>query len=177
MLKLVRPLCGTLALVTLASTAAAQSPTVTGSLTAEANVSSALSFGPAVGLNFGTVFPGIPKQVLPSGTGAGKFSVSGNPNAQVEFWFDLPAHLSSGLNQLIIDASSWAACRNTTDATAGCIAFTPTAIPGGADQTSLLHSTNGTLFIYIGATVAPAGIQAPGVYTGTVGMNVRYTGL
>jgi hypothetical protein len=177
MLKLVRPLCGTLALVTLATTAGAQSPTVTGSLNAEANVSSALSFGPAVGLNFGTVFPGIPKQVLPTGTGAGKFSVSGNPAAQVEFSFVLPTFLESGTNQLAISPASWAACRNTTDATAGCIPFMPTAVMGGADQTASLDATNGTLFIYIGATVAPLGNQAPGLYNGPVVMNVRYTGL
>jgi len=40
----------------------------------------------------------------------------------------------------------------------------------------VLDATTGNRFIFVGATVTPGVAQAAGAYTGTITMNVVYTG-
>jgi hypothetical protein len=163
-------LLGTLAgvaLIAVATTASAQSATIT----ANATVLQPLTVSNVRNLNFGDVYPGVNKPIAYDAATSGKFSLSGIANAQVNLTFTLPTNLSSGGNQLPI--GSWTGCHNTIDATAACTTFTPSA----SATTTRLHLTLGTLFVFVGATVSPTGTQAQGSYTANVTLTGAYTGL
>lgn len=164
MFKLVRPLCGTLALVMLAATADAQ---VTINVSAE--VSNQLTVTGARALTFPTVYPGFSRIVGATDGTAGKFTLNGGANANVTVTLTLPANLTSAGNNLPID--NWSGCRNTSDAVGGCNPFTPS----GASFTTPLGA-GGVLVVFLGATVTAASTQVSGIYTGTVSMTAAYTG-
>jgi hypothetical protein len=150
-----------------AGTAAAQS----GFVNATATVLTPLTVSPVSDLAFGNVYPGVAKTIAYSdATNGGKFSIAGYDAAQVNLTFTLPTDLSDGTNTLPI--GTWTGYYNTANnATAGGSTFTPAA---AATTTNLAA---GVLYVFIGATVTPAGNQVAGSYTNTVTMNAAYTGL
>jgi hypothetical protein len=163
-------LLGTLtavALVAVASTASAQSATIT----ANATVLQPLTVSNVRNLDFGNVYPGVNKPIAYDAATSGKFSVTGFASAEVNISFTLPTNLSSGGNTLPI--GTWTGCHNTVDATAACTTFTPSS----SNTTTNLAAVTGTLFVFVGATVSPAGTQAQGSYTANVTMTAAYTGL
>jgi hypothetical protein len=164
MYKLLRPLCGTLTLALLATTAGAQA-----TIGVSADITAQLTVTGANNLSFGAVLPGFPRTVATSASNAGKFSLSGAVNANVSITLALPADLRSGANILAID--NWDGCRNIADAFAGCTAFTPS----GAAFTTPLGPT-GVLVVFLGARVVPTAIQPAGLYTGSISMTAAYTG-
>jgi len=122
-------------------------------------------------LGFGNVLPGVNKTIAVADATSGEFSIAGTPSAEVSMTFTLPANLASGANNLPI--ATWTGYHNTTNnATAGGSAFTPS----GASTLANLAAGTGLRFVFVGATVSPAGGQAPGAYTAQVTMNVVYTG-
>jgi uncharacterized protein DUF4402 len=164
MYKFLRPLCGTLALAALATTANAQA-----SINVTADVSTQLTVAGTRALDFGTVFPGFTKAVAATNGSSGKFTLNGGPGAQVNVTFVLPTNLTSGVNTLPI--ASWTGCRNTTDTPSGCLSFTPSA----TGITTPL-GTGGVLVLFVGASVTAGATQASGTYTGTVSITAAYTG-
>ena len=149
-----------------AGTAAAQ----TGNVNATATVLTPLTVTPVSDLAFGNVYPGVAKTVAVADASAGTFSVAGYNTAQVNLTFTLPTNLVSGTDNLPI--GTWTGYYNTTNsATVGGAAFTPST---SATTTNLAA---GALYVFVGATVSPAGTQPAGSYTGTVTMAVAYTGL
>ena len=83
--------------------------------------------------------------------------------------FTLPTNLTFGANNLPI--GTWTGQHNATNTVPGT-AFTPSA----ASTLAVLAAGTGNRFVFIGATVTPAVAQVAGAYTGTVTMNVVYTG-
>lgn len=164
MSRFLRPLCGTLALTLLATTAGAQA-----TINVSADVTSQLTVSGTNPLTFGAVLPGFAKSVMTSASSAGKFTLSGAVNANVSITLALPPNLMSGTNILTID--NWDGCRNTADAFAGCTAFTP----GAAPFTTPLGS-GGVLVVFLGARVVPTASQVAGLYEGIIQMTAAYTG-
>jgi hypothetical protein len=151
------------AFLSLASVAQAQSANIN----ATATVFQAMTVTGARDLDFGNVFPGVAKAVGVAAATSGRFDLTGQASANVDLTFTLPANLTSGANNLPI--GTWSGCTNGTNTTVACSAFTPSAAP-----TSTAFSGAGALFVWVGATVTPAGNQAAGSYTGTVTMTAAY---
>jgi len=164
MSRFLRPLCGTLALTLLATTAGAQA-----TISVSADVTNQLTVSGTNNLIFGAVLPGFAKTVATGASGAGKFTLTGAVNANVSITLVLPASLINGSNSLSID--NWDGCRNTTDGFAGCEQF----VPGAAAFTTPLGS-GGVLVVFLGARVVPTASQAAGLYTGSIVMTAAYTG-
>ena len=149
-----------------ASVAQAQSATIA----ATATVQTPLTMTGAAPLAFGNVFPGLAKTVAPADPTSGRFTILGQTSAEVSITFPgLPANLTGAGN---LPIGTYAGVHNNTNGTAGGTVFTPSA----ASTLALLDATTGNRFIFIGATVTPAVAQTPGAYSGTITMNVVYTG-
>jgi hypothetical protein len=149
-----------------ASVAQAQ---VSANINATALVQTPLSVAGTTTLDFGNVFPGLAKSIASTDATAGKFTVGGQLNAEVNVTFVLPTNLASGGNNLPI--GTWTGGRNTANTQAGQTAITPT----GA-TTTRLDAATGALFVWLGATVTPGVAQVAGTYTSPVTMTVAYTG-
>ncbi len=152
------------ALTLSASAATAQSANIQ----ATANVFSAIAVTGARDLAFGNVTPGLNKVIAPDAATSGRFDAAGQAATNVNISFALPTDLTSGLNTLPIN--SWTGCWDSdTDPSAGCTSFTPS---GAASPAAF--SGGGQLYVFVGATVAPAANQAAGPYSGTVTITVAY---
>jgi spore coat protein U-like protein len=150
--------------MTLAASAAqAQSATIN----ATATVYQAMAVSGLRPLDFGSVFPGVNKAIGVAAATSGQFSLTGQNSANVNLTFTLPTNLTSGVNNLPI--GTWTGCHNTSNSTTGCVAFTPS----GAATASAFSGT-GSLWVWVGGTVSPAGNQASGTYLGTVTMTAAY---
>jgi len=157
----------TLVLALVAATAV-RAQGVNGSITATATVQSPITVTGVQNLAFGNVFPGVAKTVAYSdATNGGRFDVTGQASTPVTYSFTLPTNLTSSGNNLPI--GSWTGYVNTTNATSGGSAITPSATPAGATL-----SAGGALFFFLGATVTPANNLPAGSYTGTVTLTVSY---
>lgn len=155
-----------LVLAALAATAQQAQAQASSNVTATATVAAALSATTTQNLAFGTVIPGFNKTVTAANGGIVLFS--GGAGAEVSVSFTaLPANLTSGSNNLPITyTAGW------TQTSGGALtSFTPSS---GA--TANLHATSGELYVHVGGTVAPAGAQAAGTYTGTITVQASYTG-
>ncbi len=151
------------AFLSLASVAQAQSANIT----ATATVFQAMTVTGARTLDFGNVFPGVAKAIGVAAATSGRYDLTGQASANVNLTFTLPANLISGANNLPI--GTWTGCTNATNTTTGCTSFTPSAAPSAS-----AFSGAGALFVWVGATVTPAGNQAAGVYNGTVTLTAAY---
>jgi hypothetical protein len=163
-------------ILTVAVAAALLLPTVafavSGTITATANVLTPLSVTSNLrDLNFGDVFPGLNKSVAWSDATSGQWRIDGEAGKEVQMAFTLPANLNSGPNSMPISFAATDAAWNTTNSTAGAATFDP-----ASGATELLDGGTGQLFVFLGGTVSPAPTQAAGVYTGTVLLDVVYTG-
>ena len=118
-------------------------------------------------LSFGNVFPGVAKSIAVTAGGAAKFTVAGQVSTPVNLTFTLPATLASGGNTLPI--GTWTGEYNTSDSPTGGTSFTPSA----SATTATLH-TDGSLYVYVGATASPAAAQVAGSYSGTLALTVVY---
>lgn len=141
------------------------------SITATANVATAIVVNAGNDLDFATVVPGFTKTVAVSDATAGTFSMSGGAGAEVNFSFSsLPANLQdAALNNLPI--TTYTGVHNTlNDPVAGAVSFTP-----GAGATTNLSGT-GELYIFVGGTADATASPPNGTYTGTVTLTAAYTG-
>jgi len=143
---------------------------VSANITATAVVQTPLTVTGAAALDFQNVFPGLAKTISPvTAATAGRFTIGGQLNAEVNITFVLPTNLTFGANNLPI--GTWTGGRNTANTQASQTAITPTGT-----TTTRLDATTGALYIWLGATVTPTVAQAAGTYNGTVTMTVAYTG-
>jgi hypothetical protein len=159
-----------LAVVALFLAGATVAQAQSANINATATVQTPLTLTGTAALAFGNVFPGLAKTVLPTDAASGRFTILGQPVAEVAMTFTLPTNLTFGANNLPI--GTWAGLHNATNVTAGATAFTPSA----AITLANLAAVTGNRFLFIGATVTPAVAQAAGAYTGTITLNVLYTG-
>jgi hypothetical protein len=146
-----------------ASTARAQNANIQ----ALANVYAAIVVTAGNDLDFGNVFPGVPKTVATGDASAGTFSATGEANGPINLTFTLPAQLTSGGDNMPINA--WTGCHDSDNTHAGCTAFVPSGAPTGAS-----FSGAGQIWLWIGATVTPAANQAAGAYTATITLQIDY---
>ena len=153
-------------LLILPVAAAAQA---SGDITATANVLQPLSVARGQDLDFGSVFPGVSRTVLPDGTTAGRFDISGEGASEIDIDFTLPNVLDgpSSATMPVSFGNNSAAWGTATSG--GPFPFDPTT---GTTQ----NLEAGAMMVFIGGTVDPAVDQAAGTYNGTVTMMVAYTG-
>jgi len=123
-------------------------------------------------LNFPTVFPGLPELVPTSDpVNAGRFSVTGIRNSEVQLTFTLPASLTApGGYALPLQFGPGDGAWNTQNTLAAAQAFDP-RVP-----LVTRFSNNGRLFLWLGGTALPSGTQVSGIYTGSITLAAAYTG-
>ena len=149
------------------SLTAAAAQAQSGNINAKATVLAPITIAQGAELDFGNVLPGVNSTVAASsGATAGRFDLTGVTGANVNVSFTLPANLTSGANSLPI--GSWTACHNTSASQAGCTGFTPSA------GTTSANFVSGALYVYMGGTVSPAGLQPAGLYQANVTLNAAY---
>jgi len=152
------------------TTRAAAQTTATASIAAKAQVSGVAPLT-AAGVNdddFGSVTAGTPKAPTSLATNAGRFNISGQPNATVSVSFTLPTVLTGTGNATIpITFSSSDGLRWNPYPTV-FTTFSPAAPFGTA-----LDGT-GNLVIGIAGTVNPPALTTTGLYTGTITLTVSY---
>ena len=137
-------------------------------ITAQAVVQQPLNVTAGNTLDFGNVLPGVPKSVATSDVGAGTFLIQGQATYEVAMTYTLPTDLDNAGNNLPI--GTWSGLHNGTNSTAGGIAFSPIGV-SNVD----VYGT-GDIWLFLGATVTPGANQVAGTYTGTIQLDVAYTG-
>jgi len=158
-----------LGMSSLARVASAQA-TGTAAINATAFVSgiSPLSAGAVHDLDFGSLAAGLSASPTNLATNAGRFTISGQPNAPLFVGFILPAVLTSAASTTVpisfgaTDGILW---------TAFPISYT-TFNPNAVFLTAL--GVTGNLLIGISGTVSPPPGTTTGLYSGTITMTVAY---
>jgi hypothetical protein len=125
-------------------------------------------------LEFGSVFPGVPKSISKKSPGeAAEFHISGTPNAEITIDFSLPTYMHTSGNNMVLQYSA-------TDCAMDSSAVPDQANPGRDNlnpwQTMTYRLGTNGLTIWLGATVVPLQMQRPGSYSATVTLTVTYTG-
>jgi len=152
--------------------AAAQGNTATMNITA--TVYQPITVTKVRDLAFGNVFPGVTKTVpVTDGTNAGKVTVAGQKQANVQVRISVPASLTGPGSAIPV---TWSGYVNTADdASSG---GTLLAITSGTftTTTSLSAGTTGQLYLFIAGSITPDAQQAAGAYSATLSVDVTYTG-
>jgi hypothetical protein len=125
-------------------------------------------------LEFGPVFPGVPKSISKYSAGeAAEFFITGTPNAEITIDFTLPTYMYSSGSTMAIQYS-------TTDCAMDSSATPNQSSPGNDNlnprQTLTYRLGSTGLTIWLGATVVPGLMQKPGNYSATITLTVAYTG-
>lgn len=126
-------------------------------------------------LQFGNVFPGIPKVILTESAGsAAEFHVAGTAGAEVMITFlSLPTYINMGGFNMNVVISE-------TDCAMDSSATPNQSSPGLADQNPwqpiIYRLGSNGLTIWLGATVVPNLGQKPGSYSGLIQIRAEYTG-
>lgn len=159
-----------LALPSLAEAQSSQS-SVTESVSATATILAGLDITADGDLQFGDLLPGVARTVLNSDPDAAQFAVSGAPNASVSLLFtSLPSVLVGPDRATLSIAFSGSAGGIGTASRTVASSFNPATA-----QTRAL-SEAGALFIMLGGTATPGSSQPAGTYTGTITLQVSYSG-
>lgn len=167
------PLLALLALLPAAWPAAGQQSTISASMTVLLPPAAGAGLRP---LDFGTVFPGAPREVFPGDPIAGWFQLSNvGRNKDVRLTFTFPtflAHAGGGAGlPTYFDGPYARSCGN------GCQTHALTPMPGGPGQTTatVVHvrpvpfgANPRTVDVYVGGRVEPTANQAAGVYQGAI---------
>jgi len=125
-------------------------------------------------LEFGSVFPGVPKTISKYSVGeAAEFFITGTPNAEITIDFTLPTYMYASGNTMVINYSA-------TDCAMDSSAMPNQSNPGHDNlnpwQTLTYRIGSAGLTIWLGATVVPVLMQRPGNYSATITLTVSYTG-
>ncbi|MFH2048290.1 MAG: hypothetical protein ABIJ12_02500 [bacterium] len=164
-------------MLTTVSTAFAQEVAV-GSATA--TVLTALTVTSSSGITFGNVYQGVAKTIDNTDADAGIFKVTGQVDAGISLYFQMPEYLalSDGSSRMNISFNSTDCSVDTTGAdspttmngTKGWLDTDPRNLPGAVQIGS-----SGTS-IYLGSKVTPSIYQAAGNYSGDIILTVSYNG-
>ncbi len=144
--------------------------TASAAIGAQATVLAPLAVANEQDLEFGDVIPGFARTILPGELAAGRFQVSGGGVSEVALDFSLPTELTHTSSTSTLPLSFGAGSAGFGP-TAGAVA---TTFDPAVSQDANLNA--GALFIFLGGTVTPAAVQEPGTYTGTITLDVAYTG-
>jgi hypothetical protein len=160
-----------LAVSALAPGAQAQT---TADITATATVLTPLTVLPQADLDFGSVFPGTVKHVLPTDLTAGSFSIQGVLNAEITVTFStLPTTLDDVAptgNTIPISFAATDGVWNQVNNPSGAI-FDP-----NTGLTNRLDAGTGFMYVFIGGSVSPLGTAPAGTYENTITLDAAYTG-
>lgn len=130
-----------------------------------------LTISPVRGVQFGLLFPGIPRTVAPSDpVRAGVLQLQGPNGAQVALFFILPSNLRGPSGARLPISYSATSGGYTTGATGGQVLFDPRVIY----RPRLSASGRGTIFV--GAIATPAPNQRNGTYNATIIVIAALTG-
>ena len=141
------------------------------SVQAQATVLAPISVANEQDLEFGDVVPGFATTVAPGDLGAGRFQVSGAGVLEVALNFStLPSELDHGTSASTLPISFGAGSAGVGATSA---AVSTTFDPSGPQDANL---SGGALFVFIGGTVTPTVAQEAGAYSGTITLEVAYTG-
>lgn len=147
---------------------------------ATATVLAVLAVTATSALAFGTVYQGVPKSIAKDNAAAGVFRITGEEDAVLAIYMQLPDYLSTstGDDRMVI-AFSTTDCNVDTTAANAPAGFVAT--DGWIDQdphnvTSAADIGSTATDIYLGAKVLPSADQTAGAYTGDVVLTVAYTG-
>lgn len=136
---------------------------------------SALTIGNQADVRFGNVVPGVPTTINPrTSANAGQFQVNGTRNAEIAITMTLPTQLSTGFWTMPITFGATSGCWRRQPGQAGCTFWNPSTVLVRRIRNQA--PPNDHFFVWVGGTVAPSPTQHTGVYLGTVGISVVYTG-
>lgn len=132
-------------------------------------------------LNFGEVYPGIPKEMgYNRDDSSGIFTITGEASAEINLDLVLPEYLAltNGSDRMSVVFDDASAAIDTTTTTPslvgssnGWINQDPRNLPAAA-----VIGSGGVTRLYIGGRVAPSSAQTAGSYTGDIVLSVSYTG-
>lgn len=132
-------------------------------------------------LNFGQVYPGIPKDMgYNQDDSAGIFTITGEAGAGINLDLVLPEYLAlaTGSDRMRVAFDGDCAAIDTTTTTPslvgssdGWINQNPRNLPSAA-----VIGSGGVTRIYLGGALAPSPVQTAGSYSGDIILNVSYTG-
>jgi hypothetical protein len=147
---------------------------------ATATVLAVLSVTATSPLAFGSVYQGVPKTIAKDNAAAGVFTITGEADAVIAIYMQLPDYLStsSGDDRMVV-AFSTTDCNVDTTGAADPTGFVAT--DGWINQdphniTSASTVGSGGTNLYLGGSVQPSADQAAGAYSADVVMTVAYTG-
>jgi len=148
----------------------------TAMIQATATVISSMTVQGTNGLAFGAVTPGVNKSVDKATAGqAGEWRVTGNPGAEVTLAFALPTNLDHATDPATMPISFSSTDASYEDGTGG-----GQSAPAAAIDPSVTSTVNiagdGSLWVWIGGTVAPSVSETAGNYSGDITLTVTYTG-
>lgn len=140
-------------------------------ITARANVLERIAVMNQNDLDFGDVIPGFSSTVAPDDPSAGRFLVTGASGLEFSIDFVLPPALArdGGGATLPLTFGAGSAGVGPTS-----LDVASTFDPTGAFTSNLNGS--GERFIFLGGSVTADAAQLDGTYSGTVTLNVAYTG-
>lgn len=143
---------------------------------ATASVVSSMTVQGTNGLAFGAVTPGVNKSVDKTAAGsAGEWLVNGVAGAEVSLAFTLPTNLDHATDPATLPISF-----NSTDAAYEDGTGAGQAAPAASIDPGIVSTVNiagdGTLWVWIGGTVAPSVSETAGSYSGDITLIVTYTG-
>ncbi len=148
--------------------------------TATATVLTALTVTSSSSIAFGNVFQAVAKTVDNTDTEAGNFKVTGQVDAGISLYLQLPEYLalSDGSSRMNISFNSTDCSVDTTGAdspttmigTKGWLDTDPRGFPGATQIGSAGTS------IYLGGKVTPSIYQSAGSYSGDIILTVSYNG-
>jgi hypothetical protein len=124
-------------------------------------------------LQFGTVIPGLPAQILRTdAANSGQYSLTGDKNTAVQLQFTLPTAMNgpSGATMPLSFGASDAGFSPSETVTSQ-VGFDPRVPFVGT------LSNNGRAAVFLGGQALPAGGQQSGTYTATITLTVSYVGL
>jgi hypothetical protein len=170
-----------LATLLLASTASSQDVAVG---QATATVLTVLSVTATAPLAFGDVYQGVPKTIAKNTASAGEFTITGEADANIAIYMQLPDYLAtdagsgSGDDRMVI-AFSTTDCNIDTTGAGDPTGFV--AVDGWIDQDPHNITNAATVGsvgtnIYLGGTVQPSVDQKAGDYEADIVLTVAYTG-
>jgi hypothetical protein len=151
---------------------------------ATATVLTVLSVTATAPLAFGNVYQGVPKTIAKTAVTAGEFTITGEPDAVIAVYMQLPDYLSTnvgsgnGDDRMVISFSTTDANVDTTGA-GDPTGFVTTDGWIDQDPHSITNSTtvgSGGTNIYLGGTVQPSVDQKAGAYEADIILTVAYTG-
>jgi hypothetical protein len=170
------------ALIAFVGSSATAQDVATGSATATLVV--ALTVTATQALQFGNVYQGVAKSVAKTDATAGVFTITGEPDANIAVYMQLPDYLATdavsgnGDDRMVIGFSS-TDCNIDTTGAADPTAFLAT--DGWADQDPHNVTNAATVGsvgtnVYLGGRVTPSVDQKAGAYEADIILTVAYTG-